>query len=321
MKINIDEPQYDQNTFYGRFLHFLHITDPRLVVKTEKELMNAKELLDKYRDGREPIGTTKEELLSAKYIYESAFHPDTGEKQNIFGRMSFQVPGGMVLTGAMLSFYRSNSAVIFWQWLNQSFNALVNYTNRNANSPLTTTQMGIAYLTATSTALGSALGLKKYLSTRASPFFQRFVPFVAVAAANCANIPLMRQTELTSGIAVFDEEGNRATHSKVAAVKGISEVGLSRIAMAAPGMILLPFLMEAIEKRKLMKNPNIIVVFQTFAVGAILCFMTPTACALFNQKCSISSKTLQKCEQESYKELQLKYGEKIPKLLYFNKGL
>jgi hypothetical protein len=45
-------------------------------------------------------------LLAAKQIYESSFHPDTGQKQNVFGRMSFQVPGGMAITGAMLSFYK-----------------------------------------------------------------------------------------------------------------------------------------------------------------------------------------------------------------------
>ena len=43
----------------------------------------------------------------------------------------------------------------------------------------------------------------------------RFVPFVAVAAANCINIPLMRQRELKYGIPIYDEQDNRLGVSKV----------------------------------------------------------------------------------------------------------
>lgn len=85
-------------------------------------------------------------------------------------------------------------------------------------------------------------------------FEQRYVPFAAVAAANCVNIPLMRQTELLYGIDVQDENGNVVTQSKVAAAKGISQVVISRIVMAAPGMTILPVIMERLEKLDWMKR-------------------------------------------------------------------
>ena len=43
-------------------------------------------------------------------------------------------------------------------------------------------------------------------------------------------------SELTEGIQVYDENGNYLGNSKIAAKKAITEVVISRIGMAAPGM-------------------------------------------------------------------------------------
>lgn len=188
-----------------------------------------------HRDGRDLSHLSEEQIWKAKHVYDSAFHPDTGEKMFPFGRMSAQVPMNMMITAAMLTFYKTTSQVIFWQWFNQSFNAIVNFTNRSGNTPIPVDQLGFSYVSATTAALVTALGLNR-LVRRAPPLIGRFVPFAAVAAANCINIPLMRQKELKDGITVTDQDGNTIGESKIAAKSAIQQVVFSRIAMAAPGM-------------------------------------------------------------------------------------
>ncbi|XP_076981997.1 sideroflexin-2 isoform X2 [Tamandua tetradactyla] len=260
---NIDAPRWDQCTFLGRVKHFFNITDPRTVLVPEQELDWAKAMVEKSRMGMVPPGTQVEQLLYAKKLYDSAFHPDTGEKMNVIGRMSFQVPGGMIITGFMLQFYRTMPAVIFWQWVNQSFNALVNYTNRNAASPT---------------------------SVR----------------------------ELIQGICVEDRNHNEIGHSQRAAAIGITQVVISRITMAAPGMILLPILMERLEKLRFMKKVKVLhAPLQVMLCGCFLIFMVPVACGLFPQKCELPISYL---EPELQDTIKTKYGDLVP-YVYFNKGL
>ncbi|XP_046851609.1 sideroflexin-2-like [Xenia sp. Carnegie-2017] len=314
-RINLDFPRWDQSTFLGRFRHFAEITNMLLSLKSDHQLNEAKNLLELYRVNKEPSGTTNDEIWDAKILYESAFHPDSGEKMNLFGRMSFQVPGGMLLTGALLQFYKTIPQVVFWQWVNQSFNALVNYTNRNAKSTTTGKQIGIAYVSSTTTAVAVSVGLNS-LVKRSPPIIARYVPFVAVAAANCVNIPLSRQSELLNGIKVYDKEGEELGMSKRAAMKGIGQVVTSRVAMAAPGMLIIPIIMEKLEKFRWMQRIKILhMPLQVLLCGVSLSFMVPVACSIFPQKCSMSVKHLEKELQDKIRQ------SKNTSTVYFNKGL
>lgn len=323
-RVDFNKSKWDQSTFYGRFCHFVWVTDPRSCLVSKEKLLESEKLIKEYKSHQEPPGTTNEQIWAARQLYESAFHPDSGELQNFIGRMSFQVPGGMIITGCMLQFYKTIPAVVFWQWINQSFNALVNYTNRNAKSEVSSTQLGVAYISATTSALVTALGLKKFLEKRAGSLLQRYVPFAAVAAANCVNIPLMRQSEIINGIEVFDENGNHVGESQLAAVKGITQVVGSRIAMAAPGMTILPIIMQRLEKLHWMQRAKFLhAPIQVLTVGAFLTFMTPFACAIFPQQCSLDISTLARFEPEQYAKLKQNIGGggEMPAKIYFNKGL
>ncbi|XP_075791711.1 sideroflexin-3 [Pelodiscus sinensis] len=316
LHINIREPRWDQGTFLGRAKHFFTVTDPRNLLLSGAALEDARRVVEDYRSGRAAPGLTEDQLWRAKYVYDSAFHPDTGEKMILIGRMSAQVPMNMTITGCMLTFYRTTPAVLLWQWVNQSFNAIVNYTNRSGDAPITVGQLGTAYVSATTGAVVTALGLKS-LTKHLPSIIGRYVPFAAVAAANCINIPLMRQRELKFGIPVMDEDGNRLGESRAAARQAIAQVVVSRIGMAAPAMAIPPVIMNALEKRAFLKRyPWLNAPLQVGLVGFCLVFATPLCCALFPQKSSMRVTRLEP-------EVQALLREKAPhaEMVYFNKGL
>ncbi|XP_043111145.1 sideroflexin-3 [Puntigrus tetrazona] len=316
LNINIKEPRWDQGTFMGRAQHFFMVTDPRNVLLSSEVLEDARVTVENYRLGILKPGLTEDELWRAKYIYDSAFHPDTGEKMLLVGRMSAQVPMNMTITGCMLTFYRTTPAVVFWQWVNQSFNAVVNYTNRSGDAPITVNQLGAAYVSATTGAVVTALGLKS-LTKHLPAIMGRFVPFAAVAAANCINIPFMRQRELKYGIPVTDAEGKRLGESSTAAKQAIVQVVVSRIGMAVPAMAIPPVIMNALEKKAFMKRfPVLNAPVQVGLVGFCLVFATPLCCALFPQKSSMKVSSLEPELQESIRQSNPNITT-----VYFNKGL
>ncbi|OWF55044.1 sideroflexin-1-like [Mizuhopecten yessoensis] len=315
-RVNISEPRYDQNTYGGRARHFFITTNPLNLLATNQQLEHAKSIVVRYRNGERINGLTENDLWRAKHLYDSAFHPVTNEKMVLFGRMSSQVPMNMSITGCMLAFHKTTPAIIFWQWMNQSYNSVVNYSNK-AGSNVSDRQLAMSYVLGTSGAVGTALWIKS-LVKNLGPMVARFVPFAAVAAANCINIPCMRSRELMEGIALMDQDRNDLDlTSKTAARKAIGMVVVSRILIATPVMVIPPLVMNQLDKKALMKRaPWLNAPIQVMLVGFILAFATPLCCALFPQKSSMDVSSL---EAEVRKKLEALPNP--PKTVYFNKGL
>uniref|UniRef100_A0A915PCS7 Sidoreflexin n=1 Tax=Setaria digitata TaxID=48799 RepID=A0A915PCS7_9BILA len=276
-RYDVSCPRWDQSKFLGRLRYFVSITDPLKAFVSQDTLQESKRLLELYRSGKEPHGTTVEDLQRAQAFYGSAFHPDTGQLQTLPGRMCANAWGGTMLCGAMMLWYKD---------------LLVGYTS------------------AVTGALGVAIGLKNYLAKHAfSSMSQRFVPFVAVSVANAINIPLTRQNELLNGIPVTNDEKHVVTKSKLAACKAISLVVFSRNVIVAPTMLLIPLIMNAMEKYSWYTNRA---KFLNIPLQLILTFVL-----------SVKVATLMQYEPAAYEELKRHMGLNMPatQLVFFNKGL
>lgn len=84
-RLNLDSPRYDQSTFEGRARHFFSTTNPLNVLATDEELDKAKAIVLAYKNGTEDKSLTEDQIWAAKELYDSAFHPQTGEKLFILG--------------------------------------------------------------------------------------------------------------------------------------------------------------------------------------------------------------------------------------------
>ncbi|XP_029943059.1 sideroflexin-5-like isoform X4 [Salarias fasciatus] len=243
-----------KSTFQGRFRHFLDVIDPRTLFTTQKRLQQSCELLERFREGRLAEGVTDKQLWEAQKIKQAILHPDTGDQVFMPFRMSGFVPFGTPVVVGLLLPNQTLLSTVFWQWLNQSHNACVNYCNRNASRPAPFSKFFLGYLGAVSSAVSIAVGLNVLLQ-RSSSFspprrllVQRFIPFPAVASANVCNVVLMRHSELSEGISVVDQDGNVVGTSRVAARRALAETALTRVVLPMPILVLPPLIMTFLEK-------------------------------------------------------------------------
>ncbi|XP_078259863.1 sideroflexin-5-like [Rhinoraja longicauda] len=310
--------RFDQSTFRGRFRHFLDIIDPRTLFVTESRLKAAGHLLEDFKHGTLPSEVSNQQLWEAQKIKQAVLHPDTNEKILMPFRMSGYIPFGTPIVVGLLLPQQTLATTVFWQWLNQSHNACVNYANRNATKPTPVSRFLLGYFGAVASAVSLAVGLNVFIkkASRFNPgtrlLIQRFVPFPAVAAANVSNVVLMRHGELEEGISVMDEDGNAIGFSKIAARHALMETALTRVVLPIPILVLPPIIMSFLEKtRMLQARPRLALPMHSLVCLAAFGFALPLAISLFPQISEIETSQLEP-------EIQSKT---LGKRSFYNKGL
>lgn len=242
-----------------------------------------------------------ERLERLTRVRNAAVHPQTQEVIATPLRLSMVVPANMCLDAIMLS-ARSPAASVAAMWLNQTYNALHYYANRNTSNPQTPTQRAAAYGAATASSAAVAL----YVGGGGVPALRRFAPFCAVAAADVFNLAIMRKSEFVDGVDVFDAS---PTASPLASDEAKIKVGVSqragllatgscivaRVAAAFPILVGTPLLMDALASKTSLfaRAPWLRTPVLVATVGVMIQLAVPVTFGLFRQNMVVPTSWLE----------------------------
>lgn len=238
-----------------------------------------------------------------------------------------------LLAVPFFSFGVQGPAQLFWQWLNQSYNAGFNYANRNASVPLDTKQLALSYGVATGVAVGMSAALGKVVNSiqqkvggsgpqpLSLKLLMRGLPWMAVASAGMANAIAMRYKEGIDGISIYDEKGALQGTSVAAGRAALLQIALTRAALPVPILLLPPFILDAIRAAPgigaaMARSAPVrltveLSVFALFLQGAL-----PFAVALFPQTGTIDAEAL----EPQFRDRKDADGNRISRYTY-NKGV
>ena len=333
----IEEPEFDETTYVGRFQAYrktsnvfnaFHsnkaITEMQKLVQAQKDREDEAEKKTGYREVKL---TRKEiqEIRTAQTVVSTAIHPDTGKFIPWFMRLSSFVPINLPIAFGMVMTPPTPFNTILFQWLNQTYNAILNYGNRNATSLYTTQDVAKSYAVACSASIVVALGIRKALEKQTRHMrgaklviFNSFSAFWACSSAGFINALLMRQTELQKGVDVYDPKNPNVIigKSKVAAQRAVFETAISRFALCIT--LLVPsFLLYGIEKMRLL--PKHIVPLTTLQMSLFfleLYFAVPVGIALYPQFGTVKAVDI----EPHIRDWKDENGKQVQEFMY-NKGL
>lgn len=143
-------------------------------------------------------------LRQSNYIASTAIHPDTKKIIPFYMRLSGFTIFNMPTIFAVL-FIQNQTPFFsgFIQWVNQTYNAGMNYGNRNASSKFSVKDLGIGYCGAVTVSVGIAIWsrvlfapLLTSLSGSKLVLINAFIGWIAGATAGACNLTLMRFKEL-----------------------------------------------------------------------------------------------------------------------------
>ena len=228
------------------------------------------------------------------------------------GFLTFNIP----ITCGMMLAPPTISQTVFWQWINQSYNAGLNFGNKNSSCPFTTQDLVTGYLVASAASVGVGVSLRKLTSgmTKSATGNKLLILNFLVAAsasgsANYCNTMIMRYQETKKGITVYKDQDLTIPVgvSSVCATKAVTETAQSRVCMSYMCIGIPTFsmlMMSALGVMPKARGPKFIAEIGCISVGLLIAL--PFSLSIFPPTSSLPGKKTEFPEED---------------MLYFNKGL
>jgi uncharacterized membrane protein len=322
--------RYDQSTFAGRYCKMLLGCDPRLLLYSQDEVRQCQAMA--YGNNENDNSNVDHRALwEAKRIADSALNLDTDEWVPRPFRMSGYLPYNGPICIAMVG-ATSTLPLLFWSWLNQSQNAMVNHSNRNAAASSEQQEQEQetllkSYAIAVSAALVFAFGLSEYIQNNfvgdEMTQLLRFVSFPSAVVASSLNCFIVRSPELETGVPLLDDRFEPVLKtgetSLIAAQKGVYSTTASRGFLQMPTFFIPSLLLDTVTPLKhfLDANPACVLPVTTYVLLVVFGFGLPAAVGVFPQMSSVEAGKV----EPHYRDLiDPQTGEPYTKF-YFNKGL
>eukprot|EP00392_Amoebophrya_sp_AT5.2_P001456 g1458.t1 len=293
------------------------LIDPRLLLTTERELRDSLSLLSTWSAKKTYNDEENNAFWEAKKIVKSMVHPVTQEVMFMPGRMSAFVPVNTpTAVGMLLHGPTSPAAAAFWQFANQTGNAITNYVNRSG-ATVDTNQLAASFASACSVSVLVALSMGRLVAR--TPMLRSlglFVPYVSVCMASAANLFLTRQQEWREGVPVVDEDGNYLGKSAKAGFQGVYQTVTTRgFVTPLPILVLPPLLIMGL--RNFVASRALLLTAEISTIIGCMYYFLPFTLALQPQKMTLNPKDL---EPEFHDLRDKKTGQPIT-AVYANKGL
>lgn len=221
----------------------------------------------------------------------SNLHPDTQECLPKVCRLAAFVPVNIPIMIMISLMPQTRLVVISSQSLNQTYNFVFNYANRNASNSFSNLQIAMAYSGAVGTAVVVSLNLptvaqKLPVPAKAKALLITAAPFFGIVSANVFNLFFSRFKDFSNGINVSGVLKNGTKEelkekSLIAAKKAFILTGIIRAAVPVPIFFLPKIAQYAIEKRGLYPKNSVGTLLINTAISGVCLYMGLSACISF----------------------------------------